>query len=190
MDRSAASDASQFHHYHPEAQVHFCSSWVARNDSLRQPLSFERSEFKEFIGRNAIRHVTLAPYHPSSNGLGKRAVQTLKASMKKITAGSVETKVARLLFQYQLTPHASTGQPPAELLLGCFPRSLLDNLKPYISAHVRRQQQHQKHRHDARANDRQFDVGDQVFVRQFSQRNSPVTWYPGTVEAVRGPVSY
>ena len=151
---------------------------------------FTSSEFKEFTSRNAIRHVTTAPYHPSSNGLAERAVQTFKASMKKITAGSVETRVARFLFQYRLTPHASTGRPPAELLLGRRPRSLLDNLKPDVSAHVRRQQEHQKLHHDTHTSDRQFDVGDQVFVRQFSQGNSPVTWIPGTVEAVQGPVSY
>lgn len=151
---------------------------------------FTSSEFKEFTSRNAIRHVTTAPYHPSSNGLAERAVQTFKAAMKKITAGSVETRVARFLFQYRLTPHASTGRPPAELLLGRRPRSLLDNLKPDISAHVRRQQERQKLNHDTHVSDRQFNVSDQVFVRQFSQGNSPVTWIPGTVEAVRGPLSY
>ena len=130
---------------------------------------FTSTEFKQLTSHNAIQHVTTAPYHPNSNGLAQRAMQTFKAAMKKTTAGSMETRVTRCLFQYQLTPHASTGQLPAELLrvlLGHRPRSLLDNLKPDISAHVRRQQEHQKLRHDASVSDHQFNVSDQVFVCQ------------------------
>ena len=32
---------------------------------------FTSAEFQEFTSRNAIRHVTTAPYHPSSNGLAE-----------------------------------------------------------------------------------------------------------------------
>ena len=46
--------------------------------------SFISDEFKTFLSRNGIRQVLVAPYHPSSNGLAERAVQTFKTSMKKI----------------------------------------------------------------------------------------------------------
>ena len=55
---------------------------------------FTSTKFQEFTNRNAIRHVTTAPYHPSSNGLAERAVQTFKAAMKKVTSGPMETRVS------------------------------------------------------------------------------------------------
>ena len=39
---------------------------------------FTSSEFQDFTKRNGIRHVTSAPYHPASNGLAERVVQTFK----------------------------------------------------------------------------------------------------------------
>lgn len=39
---------------------------------------------KEFMSRNGIKHVTSALYHPSSNGLAERAMQTFKELIKKV----------------------------------------------------------------------------------------------------------
>ena len=38
--------------------------------------AFTSVEFETFMKRNGIRHARCAPYHPSSNGLAERAVQT------------------------------------------------------------------------------------------------------------------
>ena len=61
-----------------------------------------------------------------------------------MTEGSVDTKLARFLFQYRLTPHSTTGQSPAELLLGRQPHSHLDQLAPNLHAQVLHKQLKQK----------------------------------------------
>ena len=45
---------------------------------------FTRSEFARFCAARGIVHITSFPYHPSSNGLAERAVQTLKQGLEKI----------------------------------------------------------------------------------------------------------
>ena len=80
---------------------------------------FTSSQFQEFAQRNNIRHVRTALYHPSSkfNGLAKRAVQTFKLGIKKQLTGTLQTKLSCFLFLCRLTPNATTGVAPAELML-------------------------------------------------------------------------
>ena len=68
------------------------------------------------------------PYadHPSSNGLAKRYVQIVKDGLKKITLGSVESRLARLLSWYRVTPQSTTGVSSAELMFGRKLRTRLD----------------------------------------------------------------
>ena len=106
--------------------------------------NFTSSEFEEFLKANGIHHIKTAPYHPASNGLAEQAVQTFKSEMKKLTIGSLETRVARFLFTYHITPQTTTGSSPSELLLGHRLRCHLDFLRPSIEAKVHHSQSRQK----------------------------------------------
>ena len=79
---------------------------------------FTLSEFTKFCHLNGIHHVCVPPYHPSSNGLAKRAIQTFKKGFKKVSEGSVQNKISCFLFSYRITPQTTTGTSPVELLLG------------------------------------------------------------------------
>ena len=65
---------------------------------------FTSSEFQEFAQRNSIRHVRIAPYYPSSNGLAERAVQTFKLGLRKQLTGTLQTKLHAFFFTIDLHP--------------------------------------------------------------------------------------
>ena len=65
--------------------------------------AFITVEFREFLGRNGIRHITSAPYHLASNGMVERYVQTFKKSLKKSSdsPGDLHRKLFQFLFHYR-----------------------------------------------------------------------------------------
>ena len=120
-------------------------------------------EFAAFVRSNGIKHLTSAPYHPASNGLAKRAVQTLNNALKKDPSGnSIETQISRFLFRYRITPHSTTGVAPAELLVGRTPRSRPDLLYHDISERVRKRQLDQKEGRDPHCQQRELSAGQTV----------------------------
>ncbi|KAJ8867525.1 hypothetical protein PR048_031327 [Dryococelus australis] len=74
--------------------------------------------FRTFASNNGIRLVTIAPYHPSSNGQAERIVQTTKEMLQRIKGSDLAQKIARLLLTQHVTPNATIGSSLAELLLG------------------------------------------------------------------------
>ena len=148
---------------------------------------FTSSDFEEFMQMNGIRHIRTAPYHPASNGLAERAVQTLKEGLKKLTNGCLETKLSRFLFQYRITPHTTTGQAPAQLLMGRCLRSHLDQLLPDLTSHVQNKQQLQKERYDQHTKPRHFLPDEPVFVRNFGKGN---TWLAGIISKALSTRTY
>ena len=61
--------------------------------------SFTSSEFAQFMKANGISHIKSAPYHPSTNGLAERAVQTFKQGVAKISGDTVQERISKFLFK-------------------------------------------------------------------------------------------
>ena len=77
---------------------------------------FTSIEVSHFTRKDGIRHVQVSPYHPSSNGLAQRAVKTFREGTKKASnTRSIESEIARMLFQYRITTNSTTGVAPAKL---------------------------------------------------------------------------
>ena len=56
-----------------------------------------------------ISFLSTVPSRPSSNGLVEQAVQTIKQTLKQIQGGSLQHKLSRFLFKYNISPHSMTG---------------------------------------------------------------------------------
>ena len=148
---------------------------------------FVSQEFEEFLGKNGVKHINSAPYHPASNGITERAVQIVKKGLKKEASGSFSTRLVKVPFTYMITPQSTTSTSPAVLLLERRPRTSLDLLKPNIAEKVERKQEYQKARHNQKAKSQIFHVGNQVFVKNFGAGSK---WLPGQIVKMSGPVSF
>ncbi|XP_025999364.1 uncharacterized protein K02A2.6-like [Astatotilapia calliptera] len=148
---------------------------------------FVSAQTKEFMAKNGITHVTSAPYHPASNGLAERAVQTFKELMKKSTGDTLATKLNRALFSYRITPQSTTGKSPAELMMGRKLRCTLDLIHPDLKQKVTAKQDSQRRYHDRHAKERMFVIGDTVYTRNYGRGPK---WIPGLIQEMTGPVSY
>ena len=73
-------------------------------------------------------------------------------------------KLSRLLFSYRIIPHSKTGVSPGQLMMGRNLKSRFDLLRPNLVTKV---EQKQKQNHDAHAVSRQFQVEEEVYVRDF-----------------------
>ena len=148
-------------------------------------------EFQAFVRSNGIRHLTSAPYHPATNGLAERAVETSKQALRAMSEISkpVKEKLAKFLIAYRNTPHSTTGVSPAQLLLGRPLRTRLDLVKPNLN----RKMVNQQHQQSIRAANekgrqcRQLEVGDRVMSRDY---RGDLKWRSGLVVRKTGPMKY
>ena len=107
--------------------------------------------------------------------------------MKKLTSGTLETQVARFLFNYRITPQTVTGVSPSELLFGCRLRCHLDLLHPSMESKVRQNQYPQKESDVFHARERMFVERDSILVKNFSSGDP---WLPGVIHSKTGPASF
>lgn len=146
---------------------------------------FVLNEFKDFMKANGVQHITSAPYHPSTNRLAERFVQSLKQGLRKNPEGSASLRLAKFLFAYRNTPHAAIRKSPATLMLGRRLRSRLDLLKPSTAAVVT-QSRFDASRYKSTVS-RTMQEGDTMRVRNY---RGVEKWMPDKITKKTGPVSY
>ena len=150
---------------------------------------FAAREF-EFMKSNGVELMHSTPYHPATNGLAEKAVQTVKLGVaRQNKSRSLEERLASFLLTYRVTPHSTTHTAPCELLMGRRLATRLNRIFPDTSSTVKKEQHQQVAFRDKHARVREFSAGDRVFVKNFS-RSVPSMWLPAVVTAVNGPVSY
>lgn len=140
-------------------------------------------EMDVFLQANGVQQITSAPYDPATNGLADRFVQTTSQGQ-----GTLHQRLHKFLLNDCNSPHATTKTSPANLM---FKRDLctsFDLLKPaavketihnfFLLLFVNRGQQ---------IKDRLFSSDESVLSRNYRRE---LKWFPATVIARTGPVSY
>lgn len=142
---------------------------------------FTSHEFEDFLKNSGISHVTTAPYHPASNGLAERGVQSVKQSLRKMSeqGGSMETKLQEFLVQYRRTPHSTTGVSPFEAMFGRPMRNTLSLMrKDTINTMAGNKGRYIK---------KQFAIGSTVLFRNYQSNNK---WKNGVIIKKLGRLHY
>ena len=146
---------------------------------------FVSEEFETFCSSNGIMHKTSAVYKPASNGQAERVVQNLKNALKQaeLSNKDVDQVLAHYLLVYRNTPHATTGESPAMLLMGRRLRTRLDLLKPHVRSSVALKQDQTRFKKGVR----DLCVEENVQFRNYAQGPK---WKQGTVTKILGPRNY
>ena len=115
---------------------------------------FQSAEYEEFLRQNGIQRILVSSYHPSSNGLTERFVQTFKHSLESSAsdpACTLQQRIQNFLLSYRSTQHATTGSSPAKLFLQRELRTRLSLVRSDLASHVSCQQEKMKMHHDQHA---------------------------------------
>lgn len=150
---------------------------------------FKSAEFADFMRENLVQHHLTAPYHPASNGLAERAVQTVKSMLAKHPVSEWDCELPALLLTLHSTP-SSSGLTPAEMMFNRRIRTLLDKMHP-LSAAAAAQLKREEVVADAVQHDGRGDrlgVGAAVWFRNYGMGKP--AWLHGQIVKVKGPRNF
>lgn len=97
---------------------------------------FNSSKFEKYCESRDIEHILSPPYHPASNGLAERAVQTTKAVLTKLIESDsfsqlqIVNEINKFLHHHRQTPTTEDKIIPNERIFSFSPRTELSNVKP------------------------------------------------------------
>ena len=107
--------------------------------------------------------------------------------MKRSSSDTAERKLNMALFSYHITPQATRGLSPSEMLTGRKLRCKLDLIHPDLKKKVEAKPTSQKAFQDKRARERNFVAGEPVYTKNYGYGPK---WIPGLIHETTGPVSY
>ena len=81
----------------------------------------------------------------------------------------METKLARYLMTYRVTPHSTTGTSPSECLMSRKLRTPLDAVHPSITGTVHGKQEKMAENYNKKSKVRCFHPGDKIYVKSHTQ---------------------
>ena len=90
------------------------------------------NEFKEFCQTFSVEYITIAPYHPRSNGQAERFVDTFKRALKKARDTPTDRAIQIFLHVYRVASYknAPSALSPAEVMFARKIKSVFDKLLP------------------------------------------------------------
>lgn len=143
-----------------------------------------------------IKHIKTSPFHPQSNGLAERFVDTFKRTYKKLRTIHDPQTAMNMFLQYYRSSPDSTGQAPAEKFLGRKIRTSLDMLTfndelcrtriETQAASASKAKGNFDRRHGVR--EKKFHKGETVWTRDFRQQTHK--WTKGKILRRIGNVLY
>lgn len=130
---------------------------------------FTAFDFKSFLNRNGIEHITPPPYSPASNGQAEGGVRVIKNMLKKCSGtDSMKYRLAKVMLQYRTVPHNTTQIAPSIALNTRKLITLKDRINPKFCSKI-----------DLNQNViPQFEIGDSVLVLNLREGKK---WYRGSV---------
>lgn len=143
--------------------------------------AFTAHEFKEFCDSLNILHMTTPVYHPRSNGLAEKFVDTFKRALKKnLTTDTDEQCIQTFLAIYRVTPNPNNNvnSSPAELMFARKIRSVFDRLLPEKKKVFKKEN----------LNTKCFSPGENVYFKNF--QNGRNQWVEGIIKKRIGSMVY
>jgi len=146
---------------------------------------FVAREFKTFLKINCMKH-TLCPHIIPLRMGWLRDVKNFKGMNRACPdKGSLQRRVANVLFRYRNAPHSKTDKIPAQLFLESESRTHLSLAMPSLQRHVERKQVASKLYRDRFHTKRRIcDLYQPVRIENTGGKEK---WIPGTIVAVKGP---
>ncbi|UYV75877.1 K02A2.6-like, partial [Cordylochernes scorpioides] len=152
--------------------------------------NFTSKEFNKFLNEHQVQHTYSTPYHPQSNGLCEKMNDTILTKLRTNLQENPRLKwsslLAKIVKDYNSTPHDVTGFSPNFLLFGdCAipefsesPHFTIENARKKAIENSAKHREKWKARHDAKHPQSSFKVGDLVLRKIASNDpNSALEWY-------------